>query len=124
MSRYDDIINLPHHVSPARPRMDSEARAAQFAPLAALTGFGAVITETAWTAEARIELDAGGREALDERLCTLAAHIGERPRIAATYFVPDEKKDGGAYVTAQGAAKRVDLDERRLTMADGTDTAI
>lgn len=120
MRRYDDIIDLPHHVSPTRPRMDAETRAAQFAPFAALTGFGAVITETARTTEARIELDEGGREALDERLHTLAAHMDERPIVAVTYFVPDEKKTGGAYVTAHGAAKRLDLHERRLIMADGT----
>lgn len=120
MSRYDDILGLPHHVSPTRPRMDREARAAQFAPFAALTGFGAVITETARTTETRIELDEGGHEILDERLRTLAAHMDERPVIAATYFVPDGKKAGGAYVTAQGAAKRLELHERRLIMADGT----
>ncbi|MBQ7737261.1 MAG: hypothetical protein IJT62_05435 [Oscillospiraceae bacterium] len=49
--RYDDIIDLPHHVSETRPRMSRLDRAAQFAPFAALTGFEAVVTETARRAE-------------------------------------------------------------------------
>lgn len=43
---YDDIINLPHHVSTKRPRMSMEKRAAQFAPFAALTGYKEVIENT------------------------------------------------------------------------------
>ncbi len=44
---YDDIINIPHHVSPTRPRMAMIERAAQFAPFAALTGYDKAIDETA-----------------------------------------------------------------------------
>ena len=36
MNRYDDIINLPHHISPTRQWMSMHDRAAQFAPFAAL----------------------------------------------------------------------------------------
>ena len=36
---YDDIINLPHHVSKTHPQMPLIDRAAQFAPFAALTGY-------------------------------------------------------------------------------------
>ena len=50
--RYEDIIDLPHHVSQTRPRMTRIDRAAQFAPFAALTGYEAVIAETARRAEA------------------------------------------------------------------------
>ena len=49
--RYDDILYLPHHVSQTRPRMPRSDRAAQFAPFAALTGYEAVIEETARLAE-------------------------------------------------------------------------
>ena len=124
MSRYDDIIDRPRPVSGTRPRMDPAARAAQFAPFAALTGFGAVITETARATDERIELDEGGREALDARLRALSERLGERPEIAATYFEPDGRKPGGAYVTVRGAAKKLDLYGRRLVLADGTDVAL
>ena len=46
-SKYDDIINLPHHVSATRPRMPVGDRAAQFSPFAALTGYDAAIKDTA-----------------------------------------------------------------------------
>ena len=39
MGEYDDIINLPHHVSKNHPQMPMWKRAAQFAPFAALTGY-------------------------------------------------------------------------------------
>lgn len=46
ISKYEEIINLPHHVSKKHLQMSREARAAQFAPFAALTGFGEAIQET------------------------------------------------------------------------------
>ena len=46
MSDYDDIINLPHHVSEKHPQMTMHQRAAQFAPFAALAGYGTAIEET------------------------------------------------------------------------------
>jgi hypothetical protein len=45
-NKYDDIINLPHHVSKVHPQMSMQARAAQFAPFAALTGYDDAIAET------------------------------------------------------------------------------
>ena len=44
--KYDDIINLPHHVSKRHPRMSLEERSAQFAPFSALTGYAEAIKET------------------------------------------------------------------------------
>ena len=46
-NQYDDIINLPHHVSKKHPQMSMYARAAQFAPFAALTGYDDIIEEAA-----------------------------------------------------------------------------
>lgn len=119
MRGYDDIIHLPHPVSPTRRRMTAEERAAQFAPFAALTGFGAVIVETARTTDARIELDEYGRERLDARLRVLQEALADEPVVTATYFVPDERKDGGAYVTAQGVVKKLDVYERQIVFTDG-----
>lgn len=46
MRSYDDIIDLPHHVSHKRNPMPIADRAAQFAPFAALTGYNEAIDKT------------------------------------------------------------------------------
>jgi hypothetical protein len=51
MGEYDDIINMPHHVSKKHKPLSMEQRAAQFAPFAALTGYGDAINETARISE-------------------------------------------------------------------------
>ncbi len=117
---YDDIINLPHHVSATRPRMAAIDRAAQFSPFAALTGYDAAIKETARLTDERIELDEYRKDALRERLQITAARIQEHPEIEITFFQPDAKKDGGAYVTAVNSVRKVDDYERIVVMADGT----
>lgn len=124
MRDYSDILHLPHPVSSTRRRMTAEERAAQFAPFAALTGFGAVIVETARTTDARIELDDGAREELDARLRVLQEHRADRPPVAVTYFVPDERKEGGAYVTALGEVKKLDPIARTLVLTDGSSIAL
>ena len=55
-NKYDDIINLPHHISKKYPQMSLEARAAQFAPFAALTGYEDVIKDTEKLNNKQIEL--------------------------------------------------------------------
>lgn len=60
--KYDDIINLPHHVSLRHPQMPSLDRAAQFSPFAALAGHDAAIRETARLAESRLERDGYSRQ--------------------------------------------------------------
>ena len=71
MSLYDDIINLPHHVSPTRQRMSMHDRAAQFAPFAALVGYDDAVAETARLTEARPELDEQEQQAINERIWIL-----------------------------------------------------
>lgn len=63
---YDDIINLPHYVSKTRKQMTMEARAAQFAPFAALTGHGAAIAETARIVSSRYDSSAEDSENKNE----------------------------------------------------------
>jgi hypothetical protein len=94
-------------------------RAAQFSPFAALTGHDAAIRETARLTEARVELDENAKAVLDEKLHILLGRLDDRPEVCITYFQPDEKKEGGAYVTAVGFIKRVDDLERVLLMTDG-----
>ena len=50
---YEDIIDHPHYQSKKRPHMSLHDRAAQFAPFAALTGYGDSIKETERLAEER-----------------------------------------------------------------------
>ena len=117
---YGDIINLPHHVSPTRPRMSMADRAAQFSPFAALSGYGDAVKETARLTGQRIELDESAKAALDEKLRLLAEVIEDRPEAAITYFLPDRRKAGGEYVTVSGTVKRADSVQRELVMTDGT----
>ena len=116
---YDDIINLPHHVSKTRPQMPLENRAAQFSPFAALTGYDAAIKETGRLTDKRTLLGESAIAELDMKLQMLSDIISERPEVALTYFQPDEKKDGGAYVTVTGAIKKIDDVERVIVFADG-----
>ena len=121
---YDDIINRPRPVSPTHPRMPTANRAAQFSPFAALSGFGSAIKETARLTDARITLGESDIAALDMKLQVLADSAAARPEIAVTYYVPDEKKAGGAYITATGALKKIDQAERTILFASGERIAI
>lgn len=120
MGNYDDIIDLPHHVSETHPPMSRADRAAQFSPFAALTGYDAAVRETARVTERRIELDEGVKAELNARLNCILEHLPEHPQVSITYFVPDEKKSGGAYRTVTGAVRKLDSFAKTLTLVDGT----
>ena len=117
---YDDIIQLPRHVSATRPHMTAIDRAAQFSPFAALSGYDGAIKETARLTNERIELDEYRKGTLNDRLQSISDRIKEHPEIEVTYFRPDEKKNGGEYVTRVGAMKKIDAFERVAVMCDGT----
>ena len=116
MTEYDDIIDLPRPKSKHEP-MPMSDRAAQFSPFAALTGYGDAIDETARLTDARIELSEEERAELDYKQQYLATL--DAPTVTVTYFVPDERKSGGAYVTHTGVLKRVDEVERMVVFKDG-----
>ena len=116
MGAYDDIIHLPHPTSPRHPRMPMIDRAAQFTPFQALTGYGDAIQETARLTGEKVELTEDEKAVLDEKLRLLADTGNEA---VFTYFLPDGKKSGGAYVTVLGAIKKLDPLEGRLVLADG-----
>ena len=115
---YDDIINLPHHVSKTRPRMSLEQRSAQFAPFSALTGYEDEIIETGILTTDRIDLDEERKQILDRKLKAIIENISIQPLIRLTYFVPDNKKDGGAYVTTTGKVKKIDTYKNIIVLAD------
>ena len=117
--RYDDIIDLSRPVSQTHPPMSIENRAAQFLPFAALTGYDAAIQETARLTDRRLELDEDEKLMLSGKLQLIQDTIKTRPLVKVTYFVPDIRKEGGAYVVAAGCVKKVDAVERQIVMTDG-----
>ena len=117
MSRYDDIINLPHHVSPTRKQMSMHDRAAQFAPFAALVGYDDAVAETARLTELRPELDEQEQRIINERLAFIADHIHEQPEVRTKYFLPDKRKSGGAIVEVSGKVKKVLPDKQIMVFS-------
>ncbi len=119
-SKYDGIINLPHKQSFKRPQMSRIDRAAQFAPFAALTGYDDAITETGRLTDEKIEMSEEMLNVLNMKFQLLSDSLGEDNEVIFTYFKPDKKKKGGAYVTATGIVKKLDDYERLITLYDGT----
>ena len=117
---YSDIINLPHHESRNHPQMPMEARAAQFAPFAALTGYDAVIHETARLTDKQVELEEYDNDRLNRIFSELMDSLEKHPMVTVSYFKPDEHKAGGAYMTVSGKLKKIDTYEQIMKMEDGT----
>ncbi|MBQ7344431.1 MAG: hypothetical protein IJW45_00020 [Oscillospiraceae bacterium] len=118
--KYEDMLHLPHHVSAKRPQMDMIDRAAQFAPFAALTGHDAVIRETARLVDQPIELTESRRAELDGQLQELAERLEAQPIVTITHYVPDQRKQGGAYICTTGRIKKVDAAAQAVVLVDGS----
>lgn len=120
IDRYDDIIRLPHHVSARHPHMAIADRAAQFMPFKALSGYEDDITEETRLTQQRIELTEGEQELLDQQLQLLGERLAEeRPEVRVVCFVPETRKDGGAYQTLRGRVKKLDPVEGVMVFDDG-----
>jgi hypothetical protein len=117
--KYDDIIDLPRPVCQRASRMTNYDRAAQFSPFAALTGFEAAIAETGRLTDSRIELDESEKAQLNAVLQEIQERHSQQPTIQATYFIYDEQKSGGAYITVQGKVKKIDVYSHSLLLTDG-----
>ena len=120
MKDYSKIINLPHHQSATRKRMSNYDRAAQFAPFAALTGYEAVVEEAARLTDARLELSEDMKTMLNDKMQMILDNLENEPFVTITYFVPDKRKAGGAYVDVSGIVERIDEYERCIVMTEGT----
>ena len=118
MGKYDDIIDLPHFVSKNRKHMSNHDRAAQFAPFAALTGFGEMITEAARLTDEFIELGEQERNELDLSINYLNENIKNTPRIKIKHYVPDKYKEGGSYIEEEVVVKRIDFVSKVLILQD------
>ena len=119
--QYEDIIGLPRPLSRRHPPMARQERAAQFAPFAALAGHGAILREAARQTDNQPVLSEDAQTALDARLRLLAGRLEEHPTVTATYFLPDEKKAGGACVTVSGQVLRLREFPPALCLADGAE---
>ena len=124
--KYDDIINLSHHISKKHPKMSMDERAAQFAPFAALVGYEDAVEETARITTQRIELNEEERNALDIKLQMLNEQIRIQiyPNVVIMYFVPDLKKDGGKYIKISGTVKKIDEYKQLIILDDKTEIPI
>lgn len=114
--KYDDIINLPHHQSQTRVHMSLYDRAAQFSPFSALTGYDDAVKESARLTDQKHELSDEAISQLNAKLMFIKEQIKNQPEITVTYFVPDEKKDGGTYITKKSAVKRIDDFQRVIIL--------
>lgn len=116
---YDDMIDLPHHVSTKHPQMPLINRAAQFAPFAALSGFESSIVETARLTDDEMTLAEDAKETLDRKLRILQNVVAQQPDVLITFYQADGKKEGGEYVCITGRAKKINIFERRIVLGNG-----
>ena len=118
MDKYDDIINLPHYEPKYHPRMSKYKRSAQFAPFAALVGYDEQVQECSRLTDKRLEIDDELKEKINNKLNKINELIKNSPEVEITYFIPDEKKDGGKYITEKGNVKRIDYINRFIKLTD------
>lgn len=116
---YEDIVNLPPHISKKHPQPTMMERAARFAPFAAITGYEEMVLEEARVTEERIELSEGAKAVLNKKLGILKENLNDWPEVTVTYFEPDQRKSGGAYVSSTGVIRRIDEHQHLIQMMDG-----
>ena len=115
---YEDIVNLPRHISKIHPQATMADRAARFSPFAAISGYEDMVKEAARVTEERIDITDATKELLNEKLNMIIEFLDEEPEVTITCFEPDKKKDGGAYISITGTVKRIDEYERIVLMSD------
>ena len=118
--KYDDIINMPRHISKKHPQMSTRDRAAQFAPFAALTGHKERIVETERLTTEKKELDTCQQEIINNALQRIRQNIKNCPNVTITYFIPDSKKEGGKYITVIEHVKKIDDYENIILLSNGS----
>ncbi len=117
MNNYDDIINEPIPKL-IHERMDILSRAAQFAPYAALTGYGEAIDETARRVDKKYILNEDEKSILDNKLQIIKQE--KITNITITYFIKDKYKNGGIYDTITGTIHKIDPINNIIILKDKT----
>ena len=118
--KYADIIHMPHHTSPNRPRMSDMDRAAQFSPFAALTGYEDAVSEAGRLTDRELCLSEDEKTVLNERMQMILDFLDDEPIVTVTYFVPDSRKSGGAYLTVSGVVREIREYDRTVVLTDKT----
>lgn len=119
---YDDIINLPHHVSKVHPQMPVSKRAAQFQPFAAVSGYEEKIAEVNRIVGRKIELDDLEREKINRKIQEILYRMeNKQEKVVAEirYFVPDQYKEGGEYRDIFGAIEKINVYRKELVFETG-----
>ena len=116
---YEDIIDLPPHISKKHPQPTMMERAARFSPFAAVTGYEDMVQEEARYTIEKADLDESAKEKISEKLGVLVQYLREKPQVTITYFKPDHSKNGGEYVDVTGAVKHIDEYRRVVIMENG-----
>ncbi|MCR5090984.1 MAG: hypothetical protein K6C08_15910 [Oscillospiraceae bacterium] len=117
--KYADIIDLPHPVSKRHPQMALHNRAAQFSPFAALTGYDAAVAEAGRYTDSRLDITDSQISGISAKLRLLQEELDEKPEIEIRYFLPDERKPGGAYITVKSRVLKIDEYRQAVFLADG-----
>ena len=122
--KYNDIINLPHHVSKKYPKMSIKARAAQFAPYAALTGYEEEIHETARITKEKIDISEDVKDIINNKIKLIQSNIKNSPIIKVQYFIPDARKDGGKYVETIGRVIKINSYKKLIVLDNEEEISI
>ena len=124
MNNYDDIRNHSRYKLKHHQPMSMWSRAAQFSPFAALTGYDDEIDEAARLPDRREEMTEDELNGLNQAFQKLLERASDRPLVSVTYFQPDERKDGGEYVSYTGRFRFFDETERILHFTDRTEIPV
>lgn len=123
-SCYDDILNLPHHVSVSHPHMPLSERAAQFSPFAALSGHREAVKKAERIVSERKELDENAKSILNGKLQYVLERTADELSVQITRFEPDAEKNGGIYKNITGCIKKADSRRRVIILQDGLEIPI
>ena len=118
--KYEEIINMPHHISERHPPLEKDSYTAQFSPFESLTGFDIVVEEVARVTDNMICIDEDEKSRLSDMIVEIIKNIDSKPEITFRYFIPDAEKDGGKFVSVNGTVKKYSDADNTIMLSDGT----
>ena len=107
LARYARILNAERPIDQGHTKMSIADRAAQFAPLAALTGHKDSIDESSRIVSPFIELSNEEKLVISAKLNIIKEHLHTEV-FTFIYFKEDIKKKGGEYLTISSSVKKID----------------